>query len=600
MGGRRLPCPPNHTPRQITTPFPRPRRAESDDNTPLEKANEFPASDMLNTALFESIRNKELFSTWRQNAVSGIVVGIVALPLSMGLAIAVGLPPQHGLYTAIVGGLVIALLGGSPVNISGPTAAFVVILAPIVSSHGLTGLLLSGLLAGMILIGMGVLKLGRFIQTVPYPVVIGFTAGIGTVIATLQIKDLIGLSPLESPSEYLPRVYHDFQALPTLQWQEAVIGFSTLAAIFLWKRVPLRIPGYLVAMLLGTALALLFNQSATLPNVDTIATRFDYTLGGKTFQGIPPIAPRFALPWGPEIASSADLFSLSQTLFSAAFAIAILGGLESLLCAVVADGMTGRQHNPDAELIGQGIGNIVVPFFGGIPATAAIARTALNVRSGGTTPLSATVHSLFLLVTMLTLAPWLSHVPTAAMAAILVAVAWNMSEVHHVAHLLRSAPGPDIAVFGVCYGLTVLVDMQVAVAAGMVLAAAMFMRRMSELTESTLLKEHHEHPHLPQKEGVVVFAVSGPLFFGAAHKALKIASSVDPGIRKVVLDLSEVPAIDTTGMVNLRSLANSLKQREIDLYLFHASPRIRLKLERFGLTDDPYNIVITNNWSDLD
>ena len=555
---------------------------------------------MLNTALFESIRNGELFSTWRKNAISGIVVGIVALPLSMGLAIAVGLPPQHGLYTAIIGGLVIALLGGSPVNISGPTAAFVVILAPIVSSHGLRGLLLSGLLAGLILIAMGVLKLGRFIQTVPYPIVIGFTAGIGTVIATLQIKDLIGLSPAESPSAYLPRVYHDLRALPTLQWQEALIGLSTLAVIFLWKKVPLRIPGYLVAMLLGTGLALVFNQSAALPDVDTIATRFSYTLDGKTFSGIPPIAPRFSLPWGTETTSLAELFSLSQTLFSAAFAIAILGGLESLLCAVVADGMTGRQHNPDAELIGQGIGNVVVPFFGGIPATAAIARTALNVRSGGTTPLSAVVHSLFLLVTMLTLAPWLSHVPMAAMAAILIAVAWNMSEVHHVAHLLRSAPGPDIAVFGVCYGLTVLVDMQVAVAAGMVLAAAMFMRRMSELTNSTMLEEHRAHAIFPQKEGVVVFAVSGPLFFGAAHKALKIASSVDRDIRKVILDLSDVPAIDTTGMVNLRSLANSLRERGVDLCLINASDRIRVKLERFGLGAEPYNIKITNDLSDLE
>lgn len=552
---------------------------------------------MLNTSFFETVRNGELLSTWRKNAIAGVVVGIVALPLSMGLAIAVGLPPQHGLYTAIVGGLVIALLGGSPVNISGPTAAFVVILAPIVSSHGLSGLLISGLLAGLILIAMGALKLGRFIQTVPYPVVIGFTAGIGTVIATLQLKDLIGLSPAESPSEYLPRVYQYLRALPSFQWQEALIGISTLAAIFLWKKVPLRIPGYLVAMVLGTGLALMFNQSTILPDVDTIATRFSYTIDGETFRGIPPIAPTFSIPWATEASSPGELFSFARSLFSAAFAIAILGGLESLLCAVVADGMTGRQHNPDAELIGQGIGNVIVPFFGGIPATAAIARTALNVRSGGSTPLAAAVHSLFLLVTMLTLAPWLSHVPMAAMAAILIAVAWNMSEVHHVVHLLRTAPGPDISVFGVCYGLTVLVDMQVAVAAGMVLAAAMFMRRMSELTNSTLLEAHQAEPHVTNKKGVVMFDVNGPLFFGAAHKALKIVSAVDPGVKNVVLDLAGVPVIDTTGMVNIRSLAESLKQRGVNLYLYRAADRIKIKLERFGLGSEPYNIVITDDLS---
>jgi SulP family sulfate permease len=553
---------------------------------------------MLNSSFIESIRTGEFLSTWRKNAVSGVVVGIVALPLSMGLAIAVGLPPQHGLYTAIVGGIIIALLGGSPVNISGPTAAFVVILAPIVSAHGISGLLISGMLAGFILIGMGALKLGRFIQAVPYPVVIGFTSGIGTVIATIQLKDLFGLSPAESASEYLPRLYSYLTALPTIQWQEALIGISTLATIFLWKKVPLRIPGYLVAMLLGTGLALLFNHTAALPDVATIASRFSYALDGTTFHGIPPIAPSFALPWATETGSWTEVLALFQIFFGAAFAIAILGALESLLCAVVADGMTGRQHDPDAELIGQGIGNVVVPFFGGIPATAAIARTALNVRSGGSTPLAAVVHSLFLIVTVLTLAPWLSHVPMAAMAAILVAVAWNMSEIQHVLHLLRSAPRDDIAVFGVCYGLTVVVDMQVAVAAGMVLAAAMFMRRMSALTSSTLLKEHkHVHPHLQNKEGIVVFDVDGPLFFGAAHKALSIISAVDPSIKNVVLDVSGVPAMDTTGMVNIRSLAESLKSRGVTLYLYGAPERIKNKLQRFGLGSEPYNVVITDDLS---
>ncbi len=555
---------------------------------------------MIGTSLIESARSGELSKSWRRNAIAGIVVGIVALPLSMGLSIAVGLPPQHGLYTAIVGGLVIALLGGSPVNISGPTAAFVVILAPIVEQYGFGGLLVSGLLSGVILIAMGALKLGRFIQTVPYPVVIGFTAGIGTVIASLQLKDLLGFVPTETSLHFFGRVASYATALHTLQWQEAAVGVSTLAIIFLWKKVPIRIPGYFVALLWGTALAALFNQVSSLPDVETIASRFSYSIGEFVGQGIPPIAPSFSLPWtlieegGTSVGIS---FALVQTFFSAAFAIAVLGALESLLCAVVADGMTGEQHDPNSELIGQGVGNIIVPFFGGIPATAAIARTALNVRSGGSTPVAAVVHSLFLLVSILTLAPLLSHVPMAAMAAILIAVAWNMSEAHHVLHLFRTAPRADVSVFLVCYGLTVAVDMQVAIAAGMIMAAALFMHRMSELTNSTLLTDRQAHPHLAEKEGIVVFDVDGPLFFGAAHKALKIIASVDPNVRCVVLEMSGVPVIDTTGMVNIRSLGDSLTRRGIRLYLLNPQDRIKAKLERFGLGNGAGSIVITDDVS---
>lgn len=557
---------------------------------------------MLGTSLLESIRSGLLISSYRQNIIAGLTVGVIALPLSMGLSIAVGLPPQHGLYTAIVGGIIIALLGGSPVNISGPTAAFVVILVPIVQEFGLGGLLVSGFLAGMILVAMGALKVGKFIQTVPYPVVIGFTSGIGTVIAFLQLKDLVGLAPAESGMHFFDKLMAYAGAIDTVQWPEAVVGISTLALIFAWKKVPLRIPGYLVALLWGTALATVFNQLENIPDVETIASRFSYSIGDLIGQGVPPIAPAFELPWNRLDANGEVIglsLSLLQTLFGAAFAIAILGALESLLCAVVADGMTGKQHDPDSELIGQGVGNMIVPFFGGIPATAAIARTALNVRTGGSTPLSAVVHSLFLLATVLVLAPYLSYIPMAAMAAILVAVAWNMSEVSHVVHLIRTAPKSDIAVFLTCYGLTVAVDMQVAVAAGMVMAAALFVRRMSELTNSKLLSEPGEHPQLDAKEGIVVYDVDGPLFFGAAHKALKIVTSVDASVRGVVLDISGVPMIDTTAMVNIRSLSDTLEQRGITLYLLNPQPRIRAKLKRFGLEDRSGHLVITDNPADI-
>ncbi len=552
---------------------------------------------MIGSAIFESYRSGQLTNAWKSNLLAGITVGVVALPLSMALAIAVGLPPQHGIYTAIVGGVIISLLGGSPVNISGPTAAFVVILAPIVEQYGLGGLLVSGLLAGVILVAFGLLRVGQFIQVMPYPVIIGFTAGIGTVIALLQIQDLLGLTLATSDPALFKRLAAYWSSFDTVQWQEATIGFSTLAVIILWKRVPIRIPVYLIALVWGTALGAVFNY-LPLPDVQTIASRFVYSMGEVTGSGVPPMPPTFMLPWNMAGVDGAPVeisLSLVQSLFGAAFAIAILGALESLLCAVVADGMTGKRHNPDSELIGQGIGNIIVPFFGGIPATAAIARTALNVRSGGSTPVSAVVHSLFLLAALLLLAPLLSHIPMAAMAAILVAVAWNMSEVGHVIHLLRTAPKADISVFLVCYGLTVAVDMQVAVAAGMVMAAAMFVRRMSELTNSTLIAEPDRHAELSGRQGVMVYNVEGPLFFGAAHKALSIVASVDHSVKSIVLDISGVTMIDTTGMVNIRSLAESLRHRDAKLYLLMPSERIRKKLQRFGLGDNTDLMVIAES-----
>lgn len=557
---------------------------------------------MIGTSLIESYQSGELTRSWRQNVLAGLTVGVVALPLSMGLSIAVGLSPQHGLYSAIVGGIAIALLGGSPVNISGPTAAFVVILAPIVQQYGLGGLLVSGFLAGIILVSMGVLKVGRFIQSVPYPVVIGFTAGIGTVIAGLQLKDLVGLTPAYDGTHFFDKLQSYIGAIKTVKWSETAVGLSTLALIFLWKRTRIRVPGYFVALLWGTALATLFNYLSSIPDVETISSRFSYSIGDMTGSGIPPVAPAFEPPWKLIESGGASVgisFGLLQTLFGAAFTIAILCALESLLCALVADGMTGKQHDPDGELIGQGVGNMLVPFLGGIPVTAAIARTALNVRAGGTTPISGVVHSLFLLGAVLALAPFLSHIPMAAMAAILVAVAWNMSEVGHVAHLIKTAPRSDVAIFLVCYGLTVAVDMQVAVAAGMVLAAALFVRRMSELTKSTLLDQHDKHPHLAARHGIMVYDVDGPLFFGAAHKALKVVTSVDPTVRSVVLEMSGVPVIDTTAMVNIRSLAETLRQRGITLYLLMPQQRIKEKLKRFGLGNGSGSVVITDDPSTI-
>ncbi|MGL6161918.1 C4-dicarboxylic acid transporter DauA [Microbulbifer sp.] len=542
---------------------------------------------MFASALRQSLTDGSLFDTLPRNLIAGITVGIVALPLSMGLAIASGVPPQHGLYTAIVGGIVVALLGGSRVNISGPTAAFVVVLLPVVQQFGLGGLLMAGLMAGLITIGFGLLKLGRLIQIIPYPVIVGFTSGIGTVIAFLQMKDFLGLQPEPGGTHFLQQLGALAAALPSFRWQEFAIGALTLGMLILWKKAPGRIPAYLVALLVGSLAAAVFNGNADLPDVDTIASRFRFSLGGVEGSGIPPVAPHFLLPWqlpGPDGTPIGFSWELLRALIGPAFSIALLGALESLLCAVVADGMSGQQHDPDGELVGQGMGNIAVAFFGGIPVTAAIARTATNVRSGGSTPLSAVVHGLFVLLAMLLLAPWLSLIPMAAMAAVLLVVAWNMSEAGHALHILRRAPRADAAVLLTCFALTVAIDMQVAVAAGLALASVLFIRRVTELTQTTLITPHEEAEH-QQAKGVVLYDLDGPLFFGAAYKALKIVTAVDRDVHTVVLDMRDVAVLDATAMENLEAIARHLAGRHTTLYLIHVQPTLVKKMRRYGLLD---------------
>lgn len=541
---------------------------------------------MIAAALREAWREGSLGRTLPANMLAGVTVGIVALPLSMGLAIASGVPPQHGLYTAIVGGLLIALLGGSRVNISGPTAAFVVVLLPVVQHYGLAGLLLSGAMAGVIMMAFGLLRLGGLIQLIPYPVVVGFTSGIGVVIASLQLKDFLGLSPQGEEAHFLDKLWQMLVALPTLRWQELLIGALTFSVLVLWRRVKTRIPSYLVALLIGTSLAAAFNAAESLPDVETIASRFSFERAGEVVPGIPAMAPHAVLPWHLPGADGQPLsvdLALLRELLGPAFAIALLGALESLLCALVADGMTGSHHNPDSELIGQGAGNIAVAFFGGIPATAAIARTATNVRSGATTPVAAITHSISVLLAMLLLAPWLSLIPMAAMAAVLLMVAWNMSEAHHALRIVRRAPRADVAVFFTCFGLTVLIDMQVAVGAGVVLASLLFMRRMIELTGSQQVSAsthvHDQH----QVPGVVIYDVNGPLFFGAAHKALKVIATVDHDVHTVILDLEDVSMLDTTAMTNLESIASDLAGRDTRLVLVNVSARLHDKMQRYGL-----------------
>lgn len=538
------------------------------------------------SAIRESFHTVRSLESLRTNVLAGLTVGVIALPLSMALAIASGVPPQHGLYTAIVAGIVIALTGGSRVNVSGPTAAFVVILVPVTQQYGLGGLVVSGLLAGIILVGMGMARLGTLIQVVPYPIVIGFTAGIGVVIATLQIADLFGLSVGPMEGHYLENLLTLLKSLPTARGEEMFIGILTLVTLVGWTRLRTRIPAHLVALLVGAVVAWLAGILSADFQVATIGSRFHYDLDGITGSGIPPLLPQFVWPWelpdrnGNPIGIS---FELVKTLMGSAFAIAMLGALESLLCATVADGMMGTRHNPNDELIGQGIGNIITPFFGGIPATAAIARTATNVRAGGTTPLASVIHALFILFTILALAPLLAWIPMASMAALLLLVAWNMSEARHFTRIVRVAPRDDVVTLLICFGLTVLFNMEIAVAVGMGLAAVLFIRRSIELTGARLV-ERHEHAHgqhLP--ESVVLYDIDGPLFFGAAQKALSDLVNLRPEIKVVILDMSDVTMLDMTALVAMESIVENLKKQGVRLVINNLQPRMIQKLHRVGL-----------------
>ncbi len=511
----------------------------------------------------------------RADLLAGAVVGIVALPLSMALAIAVGVPPQHGLYTAIVGGAIAALCGGSKFQVTGPTAAFVVILAPIVSQHGLSGLLTAGLLAGVLLVAMGVARLGRFVQFIPYPVTTGFTAGIAVVIATLQLKDVLGLTIAHMPDHFPDKVAALWAARGTLSLADLGVGAATFALLLGVPRLERRVPAPLIALAIMAAAA----WALGLP-VATLGTRFHSVVAGHTVAGIPPLPPAPALPWG----DTPLTLKLLRELLPAAFAIAMLGAIESLLSAVVADGMTGKRHDPDAELVGQGLANVVAPFFGGIAATGALARTATSIRAGARSPIAALIHSGVVLASMVLLAPLLAYLPMASLAALLLLVAWNMAELRHIAHMLRVAPRSDVFVLVVCFVLTVLFDMVVAVSVGIVLAALLLMRRMAEITHSRVMQEDdgaETSRAIPR--GVALYEIAGVLFFGAAEQAMKALGAIGGDVRVVVLGLGRVSVIDASGLVALESALERLRRDRKFVIITGPLPEPRRVFERAEL-----------------
>ncbi len=527
----------------------------------------------------------------RHDVLAGIAVGIVALPLSMALAIAAGVPPQHGLYTAIVAGAVVALAGGSKHQVTGPTAAFIVILAPIVSLYGLSGLLTAGLMAGVLLVAMGLLRLGRLIEFIPDPVTAGFTAGIGTVIATLQLKDLFGLPIGKLPEGYFDKLAALWAGRHEASFAELGVGLTTLALLVTWPRVTKSLPAPLVVLVAAAVGCSVAAHVWPGFHVATIGSRFHTVVDGVEYSGIPPLPPLPMLPWKVGGMS----FAKVRALVGPACAIAMLGAIESLLSAVIADAMTGKKHDPNAELVGLGLGNMVAPFFGGIAATGALARTATNIRAGATSPVAAVVHSMTVLVVVLAAAPLVAYVPMSALAALLLVVAWNMSDVRHFAHTLRVAPRSDVAVLLTCYGLTVVFDMVVAIGVGVVLAALLFMKRMAELTSSRVLgplSQQDQSRVLP--EGVSVYEIAGPLFFGAARRAMGAIKTAGDGARAVVLALGTVPAIDATGLVALESAIATLRLAKKLVVIAGPLPEPRSVFDKLNFEDSQDHVFLAD------
>lgn len=538
----------------------------------------------LFSALRQSFKAGYTFSAFRGDVSAGLTVGIIAIPLAMALAIAVGAAPQHGLYTTLIAGSLIALLGGSRFNVSGPTAAFVVILLPITQNFGLGGLLLCTLMAGVILVTMGFLRAGALLQFIPYPVVLGFTAGIGVVIATLQIPDVLGLGVLSTANNYIERVQGIVASLPNISLGDTLVGALTLSCLIIWPKLFPRIPGHLIALTLGSLLGLVLVYAGI--EVAVLGDRFSYELNGVSHPGIPPFLPDFVLPWnlpGPDGQPLVLSFELFNQLLAPAFAIAMLGAIESLLCAVIADGMAGTRHDPNGELVGQGIGNMVAPLFGGITATAAIARSAANVRAGAFSPIAAIIHAGVVLLAILVLAPIFTHLPMAALAAMLLMVAWNMSEPKHVWHTLRIAPRNDVLVLLTCLILTVLFDMVLAVGVGLLMAAGLFIKSMSDWTDTASV-DRAQSPELQDlPDSVALYAISGPLFFAAAEKALNTLRRFTPGLELVIIDMRSVPMLDMTALAALVGVIEDYHKEGIGMIFMGASPRVRRKMRRAGI-----------------
>lgn len=504
---------------------------------------------------------------WANNLLAGIIVGIVALPLAMAFAIASGAKPEQGIYTAIVAGGISSLLGGSRLQISGPTGAFIVILAGITAEYGIAGLQMATLMAGFILLMMGLVRFGAVIKYIPDPVIVGFTSGIAIIIWVGQWKDFFGLNPTLGAAHFHEKVWDLIVAFPSVHLQTTLLALLTLLIVIYSPRVFKRIPSPLIAMVVVTAIQASFNFKG----VATI---------GSVFGGIPQSLPEFEfLP---------IRFSQVLQLIGPAFTIALLGAIESLLSAVVADSMTNTKHDSNQELIGQGVANIFSPLFGGFASTGAIARTATNIRNGATGPLAGIVHTITLVVIVLVFAPLAAHIPLCTLSAILFIVAYNMSEMHRFSHMVRTAPKADVVVLIITFLLTILTDLVLAVNIGVMLAALLFMKRMSEAVsikqqsiEELIQETGNKSLILP--DNVAIFTMEGPFFFGVTERLMTALETAHTHADILVLRMENVPIIDATGLQTFWDLMKKCERNHTRLILCQVRPNILEKMQRAGI-----------------
>jgi SulP family sulfate permease len=523
--------------------------------------------------------SKELFI---QDFIAGIIIGIVAIPLAIAFGIASGVSPQQGLITAIIGGFVVSLLGGSHVQIGGPTGAFIVIIAGIIAEFGFTGLIIATVLAGIMLILMGLLKLGDVIKFMPFPIIVGFTSGIAVVIFSTQIKDFFGLTSatggeLSVPSEFLSKWAVYFENFSTINPWATLLSVLTIAIIIVWQKYIKKIPGSIVAIIVCTLIGILLKNQFGF-DIETIGSKYPELSGGSPLPK--PVAPKI------------DMHAV-RLLISPAFTIAMLCAIESLLSAMVADGATGKKHHSNTELIGQGVANLVVPIFGGIPVTGAIARTMTNINNGGKTPVAGIVHAVFLLLIFLFLMPLAAYIPFACLAGILVVVAYNMSEWRNFKALLKN-PVADVIVLLVTFFLTVIFDLTIAIEIGLLIAAISFIKRVMETSQIRVIETEIGRTENPEDEDIEysklgkdleVYEIDGPFFFGIANKFDEINYEIKQKPKVRIIRMRKVPFIDSTGIKNLGNLCNRSKKEKIQVILSGVTPEVYATLEKSGFVD---------------
>ena len=530
---------------------------------------------MYKPKLVSCLRNYEK-KTFMADLMAGIIVGIVALPLAIAFGIASGVSPEKGIITAIVAGVLISLFGGSKVQIGGPTGAFIVIIYGIIEQYGMSGLTIATLMAGVFLILLGVMRLGSIIKFIPYPIVVGFTSGIAITIFTTQIKDLFGLQIDSVPSAFIDKWGCYIENFSTLDPWSFAIGVLSILIIIATPKISRKIPGSLVAIILTTVLVVVLKQYAGVNSIETIGDRFTIS---ATLPGIE--MPEFSL-------------ETLKGLMSPALTIAILGAIESLLSATVADGVISDRHNSNNELIGQGIANLVTPLVGGIPATGAIARTMTNINNGGKTPVAGVIHAIVLLLIFLFLMPLAQYIPMACLAGVLVVVSYNMCGIPSFLGILRN-PKSDVTVLLVTFFLTIIFDLTVAIKFGVVIACLLFMRRMAETSDVKLVSDidveaesdlqSNQDEHLVVPEGIQVYEINGPYFFGAGNKAEELMSSLRDLPKVRIIRMRRVPFIDSTGIHNLTNICITSKKQNVDIVLSGVNPKVHAVLEKAHFYD---------------